>query len=404
MSDMLDIRALVRLLILARVELVAQEAALNAMNVFPIPDGDTGTNMRATLDAGLRASSTMKAPDQVAAHHVVRAIARSAQGNSGVILAEYIQGFLSEARPMPDGGFGLNAQGLARALNEAARRTRKAVAEPVEGTVITVADAAAAGAVRASQADRGVLPATSGRSLVRRLVRSPLRDADACQVRADGPGYEVMAVAEGLSREHADDLRDSLGEVGESVVVAGSQGLYRLHVHTSAVVTVLSAMRAYGTVSNVSVVKFTDPVQCDAVITTPDPGLYEYARALGITVAIGESAVFLGEECVARTCVEVLEFLEELEFATDVAGEMPDLLAAESSWLVASYETMASAHETLTSLQDDGMEDRAIMVLISPSLAEADRYALNSWAREHPEISLLNVDSGYPIQIGISHE
>ncbi|MFD6529200.1 DAK2 domain-containing protein [Streptomyces sp. NPDC060184] len=139
-----------------------ERAAIDAINVYPVPDGDTGTNLfltvesaRAAVEAVFAAHGAAPAgPDAAspvstgpAAAEAVRAMAHGAligaRGNSGTILAQLLRGM---AAVLADGG---DADHLVRALAHAASAARRAVAHPVEGTILTVAAAAAraAGAV-----------------------------------------------------------------------------------------------------------------------------------------------------------------------------------------------------------------------------------------------------------------
>ena len=123
---------------------------INRLNVYPVPDGDTGTNMALTLEAvvseleGVEAGAGL--PD------VCRAIGHGslmgARGNSGVILSQLLRG-MSE-RIAPAGDAGVDPQLLVEALGHAAELARRAVVRPVEGTILTVASAAAAGAAASS--------------------------------------------------------------------------------------------------------------------------------------------------------------------------------------------------------------------------------------------------------------
>lgn len=123
---------------------------LNAMNVFPVADADTGTNMAATMTA-MAGAVTGREPVEEYRATLTRAGLVAARGNSGLILSQFITGFVSEATSEIDGS------ALARCLGTAAARARAAVADPVEGTMITVADAAASAAV--SIVDAAVSPA-----------------------------------------------------------------------------------------------------------------------------------------------------------------------------------------------------------------------------------------------------
>ncbi|PKQ14805.1 MAG: Dak phosphatase, partial [Actinobacteria bacterium HGW-Actinobacteria-8] len=120
---------------------------LDAINVFPVPDSDTGTNMYLTLQEGNRAVA--KLPPSASHREVVAAFARGAllgaRGNSGVIVSQYLSAFLKhvdEAGGLSDA----KPAAIAAALQEAADAAYGAVGAPVEGTILSVAQAASSGA------------------------------------------------------------------------------------------------------------------------------------------------------------------------------------------------------------------------------------------------------------------
>lgn len=129
-----------------------RRAGIDALNVFPVPDGDTGTNMYLSLDAALEAVSADRERRGVAhsasleteAGDLAAAMLLSARGNSGVILSQYMRGLAESYAVMP--GEVARAEDVAAALQRAAHRARGSVTRPVEGTILTVADAAAAAA------------------------------------------------------------------------------------------------------------------------------------------------------------------------------------------------------------------------------------------------------------------
>ncbi|WP_432087456.1 DAK2 domain-containing protein [Streptomyces sp. bgisy095] len=243
---------------------------IDAINVYPVADGDTGTNLYLTAEAAHRAveeASAASAPDTA---ETVRAMARGAllgaRGNSGTILSQLLRGM---ATVLADG---CDGDHLARALAEAAREARQAVARPVEGTILTVASAAAEacaaggtlvevaraaheGAVTALAATSGQLDVleragvvdAGGRGLVTVLGalletvtgRTPDRPRAAPLPPAapredcageDGPAYEVIYLLE-ADEPAVELLRSRLDALGESLVVVGGDGLWNVHVH-----------------------------------------------------------------------------------------------------------------------------------------------------------------------------
>ena len=140
------------------VDALAQaRAAIDALNVFPVPDADTGTNLHLTLMAAAEAVEPL--PPSAGPSEVWPAVARGALlgacGNSGIIVSQLLRGLADVCAPEPrcDGTV------LARALAHAAATARAAVGRPAEGTVLTVADAAARAAASAPGGLAGVVTA-----------------------------------------------------------------------------------------------------------------------------------------------------------------------------------------------------------------------------------------------------
>ncbi|MSQ22501.1 MAG: DAK2 domain-containing protein [Dehalococcoidia bacterium] len=125
-------------------------ATINAMNVFPVPDGDTGTNMLLTLKA---IDEELAGLEGVGAGRLAQAMARGtlmgARGNSGVILSQFFHGWAQGLAGVDTFG----GREMAQALSRAADAAYKAVSKPVEGTILTVAREAARGAAEAVAAD-----------------------------------------------------------------------------------------------------------------------------------------------------------------------------------------------------------------------------------------------------------
>lgn len=273
----LDAAALRNWMLVSQGELGTRRAEIDALNVFPVPDGDTGTNMYLTVEAAAAAASEIQDPAEVPGP-MVEAIARGAllgaRGNSGVILSQLLRGIADVLRQADEP----SGDTLAKALGRAADLAYAAVSRPVEGTVLTVARAAAdaamanasgsiaevarAAADRAREAlaktpsqlpalaDAGVVDA-GGKGLV--VVLDSLVQVLTGEVHVDevpsevivahapmphgeygGPRYEVMYLLD------AEDvtippLRTSLDAMGDSLVVVGGGGLWNVHVHTDTI-------------------------------------------------------------------------------------------------------------------------------------------------------------------------
>ncbi|MBM6829351.1 DAK2 domain-containing protein [Anaerotignum lactatifermentans] len=126
----------------------ANKQAVNAMNVFPVPDGDTGTNMSLTILAAARESEKGDAlrVDEVAKKAASGAL-RGARGNSGVITSQLLRGFSKGLEGLEEAG----TKELAAAAEQGVKTAYKAVMKPKEGTILTVARACAEAAVRMAE-------------------------------------------------------------------------------------------------------------------------------------------------------------------------------------------------------------------------------------------------------------
>src|ERR1700722_10036571 len=169
------------------------QADINRLNVYPVPDGDTGTNMALTLEAvvseleGVEAGAGLPEVCKAIGHGSLM----GARGNSGVILSQLLRG-MSEC--MAGSGSGdVSAETLTEAIAHASDLARKAVVRPVEGTILTVASAAATGAARGSGLVGVVESARSeaADALARTPEMLPVL-AQAGVVDAGGTGYLLL--------------------------------------------------------------------------------------------------------------------------------------------------------------------------------------------------------------------
>ena len=276
---------------------------VNALNVFPVPDGDTGTNMFLTLRDVVAEAEKV---DSGSAGEVAGAMARGAlmgaRGNSGVILSQVFKGLALELDGRPD----LDANHLAHALGRARTLAYKAVGHPVEGTMLTVIAAAAdASSGVASGTVRDVVDAA--RNAAREAVAMTptmlpvLREAGV--VDAGGQGFLVIlegvlrhlaggdaaieqipvpdpvgvATAGGaVSQEFldttdnevygnciqftlegsgldADSVRDRMADSAESAVVVGMEKILKVHVHAAEPDILMELARSMGAVSDATV-------------------------------------------------------------------------------------------------------------------------------------------------------
>lgn len=320
---------------------------IDALNVYPVPDGDTGTNMYLTVVAARDAVRAAQAQPDAERAAVLTALSRGAllgaRGNSGVILSEMLGATVRRiALATPDEA---NAEVIADALRQASAASYAAVGEPVEGTMLTVlraaADAAAGLAAkpgaRSSEvlteaaaaarealghtpeqlevlAQAGVVDA-GGRGLSVILdaaetvltgrrpipVTAPLgshaipvphvatEGADLCE---DGPAYEVMYLLDAPD-DVAPALRTRLGELGDSVVVVGGEGLWNVHVHTDDVGAAIEAGLGIGRPHRIRVTHFAEQIaRQEAQQEAPSVPALAGRRVVAVAAGPGLAALF----------------------------------------------------------------------------------------------------------------
>ena len=269
-----------RMIISAAASIEIHKQALNELNVFPVPDGDTGTNMSMTINTAAADLRKTEDPELYAASKVAAsAMLRGARGNSGVILSLLFRG-LSKALKGSE-----NCDGVlwAAALQAGVDAAYKAVMKPAEGTILTVARLAAAKAAEAAQENNHIefvheaAIAEAKVALANTVNQNPVLKK-AGVVDAGGKGWlfaleamlcalrgEDIVVPEGgevtetkeqadfsdfnteditftyctefiISRENQNDpekLREFLSSIGDSLVLVDDEEIIKVHVHTN---------------------------------------------------------------------------------------------------------------------------------------------------------------------------
>ena len=269
----------------------AHAAGINRLNVYPVPDGDTGTNMARTLDAVVAELDGADHGLEPTCNAISHGSLMGARGNSGVILSQILRGLVGTLKGAREG----TGAKMAEALKAASAAAYLSVLRPIEGTILTVVREAADGAQAAAQEGAslvGVLRAArvAGKSALDRtpemlpvlkdagvvdaggagfmlLLDAALNVVDGVPIpepeEFDGPTDEQLAAA--ASRRHSEggvdgrvdgrvdvselqfevmyfmDLDDAQiqpfkegwGEIGDSIVVVGGDGLWNCHVHTN---------------------------------------------------------------------------------------------------------------------------------------------------------------------------
>jgi hypothetical protein len=287
-----------------RIALCRHETTINRLNVFPVPDGDTGTNMLRTVEAAERAISAASSSDADVLAAIARGSLMGARGNSGVILSQILRALSGACAATV-----LDADGLAAAYAKAADDAYGAVLRPVEGTLLTVARRAADAAAGAGAAGAGLIAvATAARDAAREALAQtpdllpvlaeagvvdaggagllqlfeaflavvtgvpaplelplPARVADLIATALDpisaseetahrpgepgydddGPRYEVMFILEAPDALIG-TFKTAWGALGDAIVVVGGDGIFNCHIHTDEIGPAIDAAIAIG--------------------------------------------------------------------------------------------------------------------------------------------------------------
>ena len=147
----IDAKLLQKMFLAGAKNLEAKKEWINELNVFPVPDGDTGTNMTLTIMSAAKEVSAIENPEfETLAKAISSGSLRGARGNSGVILSQLFRGFTKEIKEVKE----INAEDVAKSFERAVETAYKAVMKPKEGTILTVAKGVAEKAIEvASKTD-----------------------------------------------------------------------------------------------------------------------------------------------------------------------------------------------------------------------------------------------------------
>jgi DAK2 domain fusion protein YloV len=371
----------------------AHREVIDSINVFPVADSDTGSNllhtMRAALDALLRAPAKARADAGAAVSVLARGALTGARGNSGVIVSQFLRG-AADALADSDAVLG---PGLRAALAAGAERAVAAMAEPVQGTMISVFQAAAdaardeesdalqdvatAAATAAAAAldrtpsqlavlaDAGVVDA-GGRgvvvlfdALIAVLTGQPAALAAAQRAHAervarpqesslytsresgsDAFAYEVMYLLEQLADDQAaDGLRDALVGVGDSVSVVGDgAGLWTVHVHCNDIGAAIEAGIEVGKPRQIRVARFADAPSPESSRFSKDRAVVVPSRSTEFTDLLIREGV-----TVCRITDDEDGALRLLETITGTAAAHVTVLPADPALIEAADEASIRA-------------------------------------------------------------
>ncbi|MFC2036807.1 DAK2 domain-containing protein [Chloroflexota bacterium] len=342
-----DGRGLKRLMRAGLAWLERHQEAINVLNVYPVPDGDTGTNMLLTMQSAYQ--EIHDSPEEqvgVIAHKVAHGALMGARGNSGVILSQILRGFARTLEEVQ----AFDTVQFAAALQEAAKTAYKGVIKPVEGTILTVAREAAEASVLAAAssedlryvleqvvheardsvtrtprllpvlAEAGVVDAGGQGLLI--ILEGMLRYAKGEQVTLDteliaavdlqpfhleaeeGYGYDIQFIIQGESL-NVEDIRATIASMGDCALVVGDSRAVKVHVHSPEPGTPINYGASMGSLGRVIVENMQEQYQdfilskaqqpaapveppsgIGTVVVAPGQGLMHVFESLGASAVV----------------------------------------------------------------------------------------------------------------------
>jgi len=436
---------------------------LNRLNVYPVPDGDTGTNMALTIESvvGELPSSPNAAMGEVC-EAIRHGSLMGARGNSGVILSQILRGLADTFAPLERVGARDVVAGLRRATDAA----YEAVLRPVEGTILTVvrlATEAAEHAYAAGEASLGDLLDRAVRAATDAVAQTPellpvLRDAGV--VDAGGRGFELLlaaclnVVAERPVTEpevvatslgvmvvhlpHTDvadlryevmfflqapddaipEFRRAWGQLGDSIVVVGGDGVWNCHVHTHDIGAAIEAGIAVGRPSDIRVTDLLDQVEAReeeawvreerAVAPAPVVATGVVAVAVGdglqrLLHNLGVQQVVAGGQSMNPSTAQILEAVQGCtadavvvlpnnkniipvarqvpELADRPVAVVPTTAVVEALSALVAYDATASLEENVEAMSEAASRVRAgeVTQAVRDSVAECGPIAEGDW-------------------------
>ena len=316
----IDAAMVQRMFLAGAAMLDSQKEKINDLNVFPVPDGDTGTNMTLTI---LSAADEVRAIEEPDMEQLAKAISggslKGARGNSGVIFSQLCRGFSKEMQE--NNGKGLTVKTIAKAAQRAAETAYKAVMKPKEGTILTVAKGISEKAIEVAGETDDVTEAM--RIIIKHaeyvLSKTPdmlpvLKEAGVVDSGGQGLVCVLHGFMEGLTGESADisidgkakvftdasafvdsseitfgyctefiiktdrefteedelAFKEYLGSMGDSVVCVALDGIVKVHVHTNHPGAVFEKGLTYGQLTKMKVDNMREEAENNTLVSNDD--------------------------------------------------------------------------------------------------------------------------------------
>ena len=308
----------------------ARTSELNRLNVFPVPDGDTGTNMSLTLKSTVEALGGADGTYKGTSDLIARGSLMGARGNSGVILSQYLSGMASVLSEVEV----LGGSEMARALASASRAAQNAVMKPVEGTILTVARDTATSVQQLQQGSASLDETLSLAVLAaeQSVSRTPelldvLRQAGVVDAGGKGLHYFLRGLLAGVRGEdvapsdyedlmvqgHAgrlfeedeygyctefvvqgeglnlNEIREHLSKIGDSLLAVGDESLVRVHLHTPDPGQALTSALTWGELNKIKIDNMQEQHRAiRAEADRSEPSQVPSGKIATVAVAVGE--------------------------------------------------------------------------------------------------------------------
>lgn len=298
----INVDMLARMFLAGAQNIEAKKEYINELNVFPVPDGDTGTNMSLTIMSAAREVTALEQPDMAdLAKAISSGSLRGARGNSGVILSQLLRGFTKSIREEKE----IDALGLAAACARARDTAYKAVMKPKEGTILTVASGIADKAAEMSEETddleifmpavirhaeevlektpdmlpvlkeagvvdsggqglleviRGAYDAFQGKEIDyssiepgKVTVAAPKVSQDAEDIKFGYCTEFIILTEKEFSEEDEDGFKAYLSSIGDSIVCVADDDVVKVHVHTNDPGLAIQRALTYGQLSRMKI-------------------------------------------------------------------------------------------------------------------------------------------------------
>lgn len=343
--------------------LAQHKEQINCLNVFPVPDGDTGTNMYLTMESAVKEidSTSYKSIDQLA-HVLAEGALMGARGNSGVILSQMFRGFAAEVQ----GKKVLEPKDLADALQNSVTLAYKSVIKPVEGTILTVAKALAEGARESLTQSSTILSVLEGAIWKAKIVLAQTPELLPALAKAgvvDAGGQGLVTLWEGIYKDLAgedsiilplqekelvfaspqstivldfpyctefiikgkeipqDQVKQYLQRFGESLLVVGSDEIVKVHVHTANPGQVLDYALQFGSLHRIKVNNMEDQhhqvsAREKSVPGAPETAVVAIAAGQGlaeILKSLGADRVVAGGQSMNPSTQDIVSAIEAVQ-------------------------------------------------------------------------------------------